>query len=146
MPNRLFFLACLFLGLMSCESSDSGKTEETSRTDSDSVAVFLPPDLVTLAPELIGSWKLEEVSYGSTILSTDETGESSLEFTKNGLMISSTPDLPPEESRFTFESDTIRSEIDGTAQRIESISNTSLVLVSIIDDTEIKRVYSRNTN
>ncbi|MEM7655492.1 MAG: hypothetical protein AAF399_05130 [Bacteroidota bacterium] len=143
MYRQLLFIGASVLLLFGCgnESEEANQTELAT----DSVTIALPPDLVTLAPELIGSWKLEEMSYGSNIMSIADLGESTLEFTETGKMISSTPDLPPEESDFSFYNDTIRSDIDGVEQRIELLTGVQLVLVSTIDGTEIKRVYSRIT-
>ena len=107
--------------------------------------VEVPASVITLAPELIGTWRLVEMKYGNTPMSIEEIGKSTLEFTQNGTMITSAPGLSPEETTFAYENDLITRDLDGMEQRVAELSADRLVLVSEIDNTEIKQIYTRLT-
>lgn len=141
-------LPLLFL-LFACgdEGQSSSTSEEGMVMDSMveilDVDVAIPESMPALAPELIGVWRFEEMRYGNTPMSMEEVGESTLEFTSRGTMIASAPGLEPEETSFSYTNDVIISDYDSEEQYIEELTADRLVLVSEIDQTKIRRVYSK---
>ncbi|MEM7371237.1 MAG: lipocalin family protein [Bacteroidota bacterium] len=131
--------------MASCSSNEHATTESQEEGMSDSILVEILEAGPSISPELIGTWRMEEMRYGNTPMSIEDTGESTLEFTDKGTMITSAPGLSPEETTFTFENDVIVSDLDGLTQKIVELSGDRLVLVYEIDNTEIKRIFTRVT-
>lgn len=144
MPFRLLLLCtCIFIFWTACSSNEPATSDDQEEVSSDSIQVEIPEAGPAISPELIGTWRLEEMRYGNTPMSIQDTGESTLEFTDKGTMITSAPGLSPEETTFTFENDVIVSDLDGLTQKIIELEGDRLVLVYEIDNTEIKRIFSR---
>ncbi|TAE51441.1 MAG: hypothetical protein EAZ89_10135 [Bacteroidetes bacterium] len=147
---RIVVPFCIFL-LLFAASCTSSETQE--KTGADTLAadtlVITGPDLSvkaapTVLPELVGKWQLVEIQSGeSTPMGMDLTGNSAWEFTADGNLIISAPDLGSQSYPFTYENGVIRSEGTPDDQLVTELTPNRLVLSYTIDNTEIRNVFKR---
>lgn len=139
--NAFRFWVCLLLCLpvIACQDEGKGTQDDAFMTDS------IPTDSLgqVIVPELLGRWQLVEMRNGDMPMSTEEIGESVMELTAQGRMITQTPDLPEEETEFSYRNDSLYNEDLGTIQRIEELSDQRLVLYMEVDKTPIRWIYRR---
>ncbi|RMG55161.1 MAG: hypothetical protein D6722_28220 [Bacteroidetes bacterium] len=137
----------LILGLpfFACGDDNQGQGQGLDSLMTDSIPVDTATGLAAqvVVPELVGRWQLVEMRNGDMPMSTDDIGESVMELTPTGRMITSAPDLPPEEVEFSYRNDSLYNEDFGTVQRIEALTSDQLILLMEIDNTPIRWIYRR---
>lgn len=142
---RFWAALLLCLSFWACEDRGQGNGGDADSLLTDSIpydTVALPPGQ-PIVPELVGRWQLVEMRNGEMPMSTDDIGESVMELTAAGQMITSAPDLPPETVAFSYRNDSLYNEDFGTVQRIEELSTQRLVLLMEVDNTPIRWIYQR---
>lgn len=145
--NRLSWGIILILGLTSCENlTQRSDSENLTDIDSLSQEVESPKtrSLSGLQPELVGIWRLTEAKLGNTLpMSEDIVGKLTLEFTAEGTVISTNPELGP--ATFPVVEQDGQTLIDDGigGQTISEISANRLVITYEIDQELVTQIYER---
>lgn len=141
-------LSLPLLLLVSC-GNEGEPADSEGPAEGDTLVVVLPEEpsltVAEAAPELIGTWQLEEMRVGDTPMSVDEVGESTLTFTAEGEMVSATPELGEETTPFVYQDGLILIDDGFGARRIEQLTNEHLELGVSIDGETVRYRYRRKS-
>ena len=142
--NLILIVSFLSLGMISCSSGSGESTGENHIGDSLEIEIIEDdftnqPDPVS--PELIGKWKLIETRMGGENIPS--MGESTLTFTQNHELISTSDDFPAETFEFFEENGEINSDLWDSSQKITNLGQSELILSETISGEEVHYVYKR---
>lgn len=141
-----FLLIGLIGGLIACDN-----TESSTETTTDSVTVEVPVELedttglaaTTIAPELIGTWIMQEMRVGNEPLPIEDIEDSSYEFRADGTLVVHDEESVSDPMGFRYENNTIYSELLEADFLVEELSATKLVLSIEKLGMKIKYTYQK---
>lgn len=142
----LLSLALLLLSACGEDRSETQATEGADLADSLTVEVpapNYPAPAPQVAPDLLGTWQLEEMWIDGNMMSAAEIGTSYLEFTAEGQVTSLAPGFDPVSSTFSYEEPLILAEALEGQKEILELEADRLVLLESVDNTEVKYVYQK---
>ncbi len=142
---QIIFLGATLL-LTSCE--ENGKnSEETTVGDSievsDEESTRGVPLAAALRPGLFGTWEMVDMRLGNEPLPQTIPGNSYLEFLETGKVVVFSDGFTPDTGQVSQNGDLLYSSVWGAPQRIDSLNQSRLILVEMLDGAEVSYIYQR---
>ena len=139
----MFSGACSYACQENTGQVDEHAPEIILSGDSIVVEENTPAPQQTIEPALIGKWDLVSTSFDGEEIPI-EAGESSIEFRKDGTMVSESEGMSTEMFAFIQEADRIACNMWDHDQKIEQITEEKLVLSEEVEGQKVAYNYRRS--
>lgn len=141
----LAFLFVVTIMVAACTEEPKDDVDDGELVDSIAVIDEVTPEMESsaLRPELLGTWKLEDMRMDNEPLQQSLQGDSYLTFLPSGEVALSSEGFAPDTASILQNGDMLSAGIWDSEQHIDSLTMNRLILSEMLDGTEISYIYVR---